>query len=51
MGGGKSALLVFVPVPQLKAFHKVQDKIVRELEKKFNGRHILFLAKVNQFKI
>ena len=45
MGGGKSALLVFVPVPQLKAFHKVQDKIVRELEKKFNGRHILFLAK------
>ncbi len=27
--GGKKAIVVFVPVPQLKAFHKVQARCVR----------------------
>jgi small subunit ribosomal protein S7e len=27
--GGKKAIVVFVPVPQLKAFHKVQARFVR----------------------
>lgn len=29
--GGKKAIVVFVPVPQLKAFHKVQARCVAHL--------------------
>ncbi|CAE6392070.1 unnamed protein product [Rhizoctonia solani] len=42
--GGKKAIVVFVPVPQLKAFHKVQSRLTRELEKKFADRHVVFIA-------
>merc|ERR1712026_356444 len=35
---------VLVPVPQLKAFQKIQVRLVRELEKKFSGKHVLFIA-------
>ncbi|KAF8529147.1 ribosomal protein S7e [Hysterangium stoloniferum] len=42
--GGKKAIVVFVPVPQLKAFHKVQGRLTRELEKKFSDRHVVFIA-------
>ncbi|KAH9991648.1 40S ribosomal protein S7 [Russula compacta] len=42
--GGKKAIVVFVPVPQLKAFHKVQARLTRELEKKFSDRHVVFVA-------
>lgn len=41
---GKKALIIFVPVPSLAAYHKVQIKLTRELEKKFQDRHIIFLA-------
>jgi len=27
--GGKKAIVIFVPVPQLKAFHKVQQRCVK----------------------
>uniref|UniRef100_A0A8R1DFI3 40S ribosomal protein S7 n=1 Tax=Caenorhabditis japonica TaxID=281687 RepID=A0A8R1DFI3_CAEJA len=43
--GNKSAIIIYVPVPQLKAFHKIHHALVRELEKKFGGRDILVLAK------
>ncbi|CAB3408130.1 unnamed protein product [Caenorhabditis bovis] len=43
--GNKTAIIVYVPVPQLKAFHKVQTRLVRELEKKIGGKDILILAK------
>jgi small subunit ribosomal protein S7e len=33
-----------VPVPLLKQFHKVQNRLVRELEKKFSDRHVLLVA-------
>ena len=36
--GGKRAIVIFVPPPQLKAFQKVQTRLVRELEKKFAGK-------------
>ncbi|KAF9434404.1 40S ribosomal protein, partial [Entomortierella beljakovae] len=39
-GNGKKAIVVFVPVPQLKAFHKIQQRLTRELEKKFSDRHV-----------
>merc|ERR1711974_32910 len=35
IGKGKKAIVIFVPVPQLKAFQKIQVRLVRELEKKF----------------
>ena len=41
---GKKAIIIFVPVPQLKAFQKIQTRLVRELEKKFSGKHVVFIA-------
>ena len=41
---GKKAIVIFVPVPQLKAFQKQQPRLVRELEKKFSGKHVVFIA-------
>merc|ERR1711976_1149678 len=41
---GKKAIVIFVPVPQLKAFQKVQARLVREREKKFSGKHVVFIA-------
>jgi len=42
--GGKKAIVIFVPVPQLKAFRKIQQRLTRELEKKFSDRHVVFVA-------
>jgi small subunit ribosomal protein S7e len=42
--GGKKAIVIFVPVPMLKAFHKVQQRLTRELEKKLSDRYVVFLA-------
>ncbi|PPR02467.1 hypothetical protein CVT24_002016 [Panaeolus cyanescens] len=42
--GGKKAIVIFVPVPQLKAFHRIQQRLTRELEKKFSDRHVVFIA-------
>merc|ERR1712018_99308 len=47
MGKGKKAIVVFVPCPQLKAFQKIQVRLVRELEKKFSGKHVVFIAQRN----
>ncbi|KAG0175696.1 40S ribosomal protein [Apophysomyces sp. BC1034] len=44
IGGGKKAIVIFVPVPALKAFHKIQARLTRELEKKFSDRHVVFVA-------
>lgn len=44
VSGGKKAIAVFVPVPLLSAYHKVQIRLTRELEKKFPDRHVVFLA-------
>merc|ERR1712133_264749 len=42
VGSGKRAIVIFVP--ELKAYQKIQTRLVRELEKKFNGRHVVFIA-------
>ncbi|CAG9800273.1 small ribosomal subunit protein eS7 [Chironomus tepperi] len=42
--GTKKAIVIYVPVPKQKAFQKVQTRLVRELEKKFSGRHVVFCA-------
>lgn len=41
---GKKAIIIFVPVPQLRAYQKIQTRLVRELEKKFSGKHVVFIA-------
>ena len=42
--GGRLAVVLFVPPPLLKQFHKAHAQIVRELEKKFSDRHVLLVA-------
>jgi len=42
---GKKALAIFIPPPQLKGWQKLQTRLVRELEKKFSGKHVVFVAK------
>lgn len=51
MGGGRKAIIIFVPVPQLKSFQKIQVRLVRELEKKFSGKHVVFIAQVKTLRI
>ncbi|XP_011402879.1 PREDICTED: 40S ribosomal protein S7-like [Amphimedon queenslandica] len=41
---GKKAICIYLPVPLQKTFQKVQVRTVRELEKKFSGRPIVFIA-------
>jgi small subunit ribosomal protein S7e len=35
LDGGRKAIIIFVPFKQLKDYHKVQVRLIRELEKKF----------------
>lgn len=42
--GGKKAIIMFVPVPQLRSFQKFQSKLIRELEKKFSGKQFVIVA-------
>ena len=44
IGGGKKAIIIFVPFPQLKKYNKIQTRLVRELEKKFSGRHVIVVG-------
>merc|ERR1712048_472837 len=37
-------IIIMVPFIQLAQFRKIQPKLVRELEKKFSGRHVVFVA-------
>ena len=43
--GNKKVLIIFVPPPQLKAWQRIQVSVVRELEKKFSGKHVVVIAK------
>lgn len=45
VGASKKAVIVYVPPPQLKQWQRIQTRVVRELEKKFSGKHVLFVAK------
>ncbi|XP_044733932.1 40S ribosomal protein S7 [Chrysoperla carnea] len=40
----KKSIIIYVPIPKLKQFQKVQTRLVRELEKKFSGRHVVFVG-------
>ncbi|MEW5299441.1 MAG: hypothetical protein WDW38_004534 [Sanguina aurantia] len=43
-GGSRKAIIVHVPYRLLKSFHKIQQRLVRELEKKFSGRDVVIVA-------
>ena len=40
VSAARKAILIKVPYRLLKAYHKVQQRLVRELEKKFSGEMI-----------
>jgi small subunit ribosomal protein S7e len=42
--GGRNALALMVPAPQVNNWQKIQTKIVRELEKKFSGKHVMIIG-------
>merc|ERR1712228_626229 len=44
IGDKKKCIIIFVPVPLLRSFNKIQVRLVRELEKKFSGKHVLIVA-------
>ena len=35
LASGRKAIIIFVPYKQLKDYHKIQARMIRELEKKF----------------
>lgn len=41
---GKKAVIIFVPFRLHKRFQKIQSRLIRELEKKFSGKHVCFVA-------
>jgi small subunit ribosomal protein S7e len=47
VGGGKKAILLYVPYKLRKMFNKIHTRLVRELEKKFSGRYVLIVAQRN----
>jgi len=41
---GRKAVVIFVPFKLLKVVHKIQSRLVRELEKKFSGKHVVIIG-------
>merc|ERR1712023_292026 len=41
---GKKSIIIYVPMPQRGQFQKIQPRLVRELEKKFSGKHVVFIG-------
>lgn len=44
VSASRKAILIQVPFRLLKPFHKVQQRLVRELEKKFSGRDVVIVG-------
>ena len=42
--GGRKAIILYVPFKLLKAFNKIQQRLVRELEKKYSGKQVIIIA-------
>lgn len=42
--GGKKAVILFVPYKHLAKFNSIHQRLIRELEKKLNGRHVVIIA-------
>jgi small subunit ribosomal protein S7e len=46
VGGGRRAVLIFVPVPQVPQYQKMikERSLIEELEKKFSSKQVIILA-------
>mmetsp|Transcript_3056 Transcript_3056/g.5182 ORF Transcript_3056/g.5182 Transcript_3056/m.5182 type:complete len:193 (-) Transcript_3056:122-700(-) len=44
ISAGRKAVVITIPFRLLKAFHKIQQRLVRELEKKFSGKDVVLVA-------
>merc|ERR1712223_2043679 len=42
--GGRNAIVISVPAPQVASWRKIQEKLVRELEKKFSNKHVIIVG-------
>ncbi len=43
-GAGRKAIVLYVPYKLHKSFKSIQQRLVRELEKKFSGSHVVIIA-------
>ncbi|CAG9464993.1 unnamed protein product [Pedinophyceae sp. YPF-701] len=44
VSAARKAVLIYVPYRLLKAYHKFQPRLIRELEKKFSGKDVTIVA-------
>merc|ERR1712216_263620 len=44
ISASRKAIVVQVPFRALKSYHKIQQRLVRELEKKFSGKDVVIVA-------
>merc|ERR1711959_589566 len=44
VSGGRKAIIISVPFRLRNGFQKIQERLVRELEKKFSGKHVVIIA-------
>jgi small subunit ribosomal protein S7e len=44
ISGSRKAIVLHVPYRLLRAFHRIQTKLVRELEKKFSGKDVVIIG-------
>merc|ERR1712039_1068242 len=44
MGKNRNAVIVYCPFRVWKTVRKIQGRLIRELEKKFNKKHVVFVA-------
>jgi len=44
VSSSRKAIVIHVPYRLLKSFHKIQQRLVRELEKKFSGKDVVLIA-------
>lgn len=43
-GTGRKAIVMVVPIPQLKAWRRIQTRVTRELEKKFSDKQVVIVG-------
>ena len=44
MNSGRKAIVMIVPVPQLKSWRRIQTRVTRELEKKFSDKQVVIVG-------
>jgi small subunit ribosomal protein S7e len=45
VSNGRKAIVIRIPAIQLRAYRKINTRLVRELEKKFSDKHVLIVAR------